>query len=429
MGRPDVTRFIGEIDCEYTDRHGIRCVDSAYYQQRERYLCRDHSDKGKRRKLRSVISTICDNDGKCSVSELHSNDETEKKVAQVEVWRSLRPLGFAGYQISTMGHVRNMKLGGTPVNGGLSQGGYARVILPRRKGKSRGGRLIQKLVIQSFVRFDLKGWRITHLNGNLGDNSLANLRLVTYSQLSSTMKRSSVKHGRSVYQCDAGTGEKIKKWNTLKEAALFHRVSGATITLSAKKMGYLCAGFQWYYCDLVDLIDGEEWRIAPFPEYQKLYASNMGRIKKRERGAPTFGNDNYGYRRIHVRTVDGKKATVAVHEITLASFIGRNDEMDVNHKDGNKGNNRLENLEYLSRSANMQHAYDTGLIRVKSDAHRVPVVQYDDEMNVVARFASAIEASKKTGINKKSIVKVCKGRFIHAGWYRWAYQENTLGTH
>jgi hypothetical protein len=53
-----------------------------------------------------------------------------------------------------------------------------------------------------------------------------------------------------------------------------------------------------------------------------------------------------------------------VHRIVAAAFIGPcPDGLEINHKNGIKLDNRAENLEYTTRSANMKHAYDSGLRR------------------------------------------------------------------
>jgi hypothetical protein len=60
---------------------------------------------------------------------------------------------------------------------------------------------------------------------------------------------------------------------------------------------------------------------------------------------------------------DGNGSTRYVHDLVARAFIGPpiGDKDQVNHKDGNKENNILGNLEWMTRSENMHHAYDTGL--------------------------------------------------------------------
>ena len=68
-----------------------------------------------------------------------------------------------------------------------------------------------------------------------------------------------------------------------------------------------------------------------------------------------------GYRRIQLAR-DGEKANWMVHRLVALAFVSNPDgKPEVNHKDGDKGNNRAGNLEWVTPGENQQHAYDTGL--------------------------------------------------------------------
>lgn len=64
-------------------------------------------------------------------------------------------------------------------------------------------------------------------------------------------------------------------------------------------------------------------------------------------------------------------------------------------------------------------------IGVKSSQKRIghPVLQMDDEMNIIERFETIAEAVRKTGINSKSIRDTAKGVQKHAGGFIWKYIE------
>jgi len=91
----------------------------------------------------------------------------------------------------------------------------------------------------------------------------------------------------------------------------------------------------------------EEWRSVP--EYETFEVSNLGNIRHhKKKNNRKFKIDSSGYRRITLRK-DGKNNSLKVHSLVMLAFIGpRPDGMVTNHIDGDKQNNCLSNLEYIT---------------------------------------------------------------------------------
>lgn len=105
----------------------------------------------------------------------------------------------------------------------------------------------------------------------------------------------------------------------------------------------------------------EVWRNIPgFPDYQ---ASDLGRIRSRKSGAwqtlRATPHSKTGYLVVSPR-VDGRYVARSVHRLVAAAFLGEAHGRDVNHKNGDKHDNRLANLEYVCRGENHRRAYRTG---------------------------------------------------------------------
>jgi hypothetical protein len=115
----------------------------------------------------------------------------------------------------------------------------------------------------------------------------------------------------------------------------------------------------------------EEWR----PFFDGAYeVSNLGNVRRASPGRCTWAGRplkhtmmNTGYP--CVRPVkDGKNVLRTVHSLVAEAFLGPANGREVNHKDGNKANPRLDNLEYVTHAGNMAHAGKVGLI-VRGERH------------------------------------------------------------
>ena len=114
---------------------------------------------------------------------------------------------------------------------------------------------------------------------------------------------------------------------------------------------------------------------------------------------------------------DGKPKAKLVHRLVAEYFIG-NSNLQVNHKDGNKLNNFVSNLEYLDNDSNRLHAYINKLHNIR------PVNQLDYDGKLLKSWESATKVSRELGISKGHICSCCKGYRKHAGGYRWEYSNN-----
>ena len=109
----------------------------------------------------------------------------------------------------------------------------------------------------------------------------------------------------------------------------------------------------------------EQWK--KIPNYNG-FVSNLGRVKKANGKLRKLNNHKLGYKLIALQE-NGKTKTHLVHRLVAEMFIDNpNNKTEVNHKDGNKSNNNVNNLEWATRSENIKHALRTGLIvRKKRD--------------------------------------------------------------
>lgn len=126
-------------------------------------------------------------------------------------------------------------------------------------------------------------------------------------------------------------------------------------------------------------------------------------------------NGKDGYLVVNLRK-NGKAHVVAIHLLVANAFIANpNNYPTVNHIDGNKYNNNVDNLEWASYAYNNTHALQTGLRKPRG----TKIIQKDKKMKIISQYNSVCEASRKTGIGRSMISHCVNGRCKQAGGYYW----------
>lgn len=155
--------------------------------------------------------------------------------------------------------------------------------------------------------------------------------------------------------------------------------------------------------------------------YEGLYQiSNLGNVKalnynreKREKELKRYIN-RYGY--FYVELCKGaKRKKITVHRLVAQAFLSNpNNYNVVNHKDENKQNNNVDNLEWCNYLYNAN--YGTRNKRISK-----PISQFDKHGNFIKRWESAKEIERILNIDSGSVSKCCKGKLKSAGGYKWQY--------
>ena len=152
-------------------------------------------------------------------------------------------------------------------------------------------------------------------------------------------------------------------------------------------------------------IEGEEWRYFRDTLYQ---ISNKGRIKNTKTGRITYGAKiDSGYRRFEIYFQNGKHKRFLVHQLVYECFVSPEFE-EINHINGDKTDNRVENLENVSHRENaLKAVYETNAWNFRR------VAQYDKEGNLIKIYANASEAGRAMGIlpsSMRNCIRLREGR-------------------
>lgn len=163
----------------------------------------------------------------------------------------------------------------------------------------------------------------------------------------------------------------------------------------------------------------ETWKVITRNNFENLYEVSDKGIIRKINGTTLSTNLRNGYLSVCLYNPNNKKKnTVNVHRLVASTFLEQGSYKMVNHKNGDKTDNRVENLEWVTAKENTSHAIKTGL----SKPNPKKVQQYSIEGKYIETFDSIIDAAKKTGTNDRRISDVCKGKRKTTNGFIWKYE-------
>lgn len=156
------------------------------------------------------------------------------------------------------------------------------------------------------------------------------------------------------------------------------------------------------------------------PNYENYKISTTGKIKNINTGRILKFSLRKGYLSCNLSSNNIKK-TYNIHQLVAKIFI-KNPKRKrlVNHIDGNKLNNNIDNLEWVSPSENCLHAHKNNLVK----SYKRKVNQCDKFGNIIMTYDSIKNAEKHTGVNSKHISSVCLGKRKTSGGYIWKFYDD-----
>ena len=153
----------------------------------------------------------------------------------------------------------------------------------------------------------------------------------------------------------------------------------------------------------------EEFKqITEFPNYE---VSNFGRIRTPKMvKTPVYDKDGY-YQTTFFN--NGKRKTMKIHRLVAKEFIPNPLNLpQINHKNGIKTDNYIENLEWCTVKENNKHAINTGLVNNKGElnpAARLTAIEVKQIRELNGRMTQ-LQIANKFGISESTIWKIMKNR-------------------
>lgn len=165
----------------------------------------------------------------------------------------------------------------------------------------------------------------------------------------------------------------------------------------------------------------EEWK--KIKGYDNYLVSNEGRVKSLQNNKekilkPVSYKDGY----LHVILCkNGKVKNFLIHRLVAQAFIPNPDNLpQVNHKDEDKTNNSVSNLEWCTAKYNLNYGSHNEKVK-QSNINNTKLSKKVKCIETCVVYKSIIEVERITGINRGNICQACKGKRKTAGKYHWKY--------
>jgi hypothetical protein len=347
-------------------------------------------------------------------------------------------IGYARYEVSDKGEIRSRKTKKLKCLQ-LGDNGYMRVtIRPDIDGSITHTKQLHRLVCLSWhgppPSGDIQNWTVDHVSQDKLDNSPKNLRWATMKQQMQFVRQGghAKSNGRQVLQLNALTNETVSIFPSIKAASnVIFESKKTTVTFKTinKSIGKACRtnstyeGFKWKFSKEREKYSPQDPSNAPDEKWAQIHGfetyeiSTRGRVKNKH-------NELLQPKKVTQKAYasitfnKGKKKFLKfVHRLVAEAFIKNPRQFKtVNHKDGNKHNNMLSNLEWLPLGT-----LDDGQVGNVAATRGIAVVKKDAFGNVLKHYNSIAEASKS-----EKCFRDCLKRGLKNGKYRgeiWEYDN------
>lgn len=165
------------------------------------------------------------------------------------------------------------------------------------------------------------------------------------------------------------------------------------------------------------------WKKYIFNGEETNYSvSDNGEIRKDTTNYILSQSSQQDYKFVTLLLNNGHQKRMRVHRMVAETYIDNPENKPyVNHINGKRDDNNVENLEWVTPSENIQHAVATGLM---NKGRKRAVIQYNLNGEKMMTFESASEAARQTGGSQSKITMCCKRQRETANDYQWRYEND-----
>lgn len=335
-----------------------------------------------------------------------------------EEWRVIDV--FSLYEVSSYGNIRNINT--KEKRNYNTYFSYYHVTLWNPETKTHTNCIVHRLVANAFLENPENKPTVNHKDKNILNNNVSNLEW-------STMKEQHEHKNASIPKKPLGTGNGLRKVsridittnNVLEEyQSITHAIKWLYDNNATNYKELTDITIRRLRCRLINVAKGRDNSAFGYAwKYTVSENDNTESTEQWDTIKPEFINNVKGFeinKQGQVRNIKtGRILKLSINRYYLVSIMKKNylihrllaltyipnpeNKPEVNHKDKNRLNNSLDNLEWMTTKENCIHRGMAGKI----------IIQYDLDMNELSRFNSYEEAHIKTGIHFKTVSNCCRG--------------------
>ena len=330
----------------------------------------------------------------------------------VEIWKP-----YENAKVSSLGRFKDTK--GVVKTPRPNKKGYCQVMINRKL------HYIHVLIAKAFDLPRREGQNeVNHKDGNRSNNRLDNLEWATrrenmrHSYATNKNRRSSAKKNSKPVEARLLGADEWVAYPSQGAAAEALGVSQGNISACCRKPGTQVYGYEFRRGEPNEpaVLPGEVWK-----PYENAKVSSLGRFEDSRGIVKTPIPEEGGYVRVYV---NGKLHGIHILIAKAFDLPRRDDQNEVNHKDGNPSNNRLDNLEWATHRENIGHSYATNENR-RSCAEQLsgPVEGRRLGTDEWVWYPSQGAAAEALGVYQGGISRCCRKPGNQTGGYEFRKVE------
>jgi len=325
-----------------------------------------------------------------------------------EIWNTITYT--PNYEVSNLGNIKNkksnkcitinyerLKKDNKRARPGLSHNGINK------------GYYLHRIVAEHFIDNPDNLPEVNHIDGDFYNNKSDNLEWISkldnmrHASENKLMKR----YSRKVIITNSETNEN-KIFNSVTECAEYLNYSIGKISLTCRNKRKDKIWDMKYDKEEIKIEENEDIIWKEYPECPKYLVSNTGEVKNKKSDRRMMGSKVNGYRFITLFIGKGiPKMNRLIHRMVAQTFLDNPDNKPVvNHKDTNILNNHVDNLEWVTYKENMNT--EETIKNLKKGKNSKIIHQICIETGeIVYTFYGASDGQNKTGIDCRSILRIC----------------------